>query len=85
MAIMAPERVGDVRHVDAGHRLEQLAREVDRGAVAAGGHVEPAWWAYADKVRHVVDAQGLAVSVFITITLGTPATSVMGAKSFCGS
>ena len=29
--------------------------------------------------------RALAFSVFTTITFGTPATSVMGVKSFCGS
>ena len=32
--------VGHVHHVDAGHHLEQLARHVDRGAVAGRRHVE---------------------------------------------
>ena len=32
--------VREVRHVHAGHALEQFARQVDRGAVAAGSHVE---------------------------------------------
>ena len=31
------------------------------------------------------DQDRLAFSAFMTITLGTPATKVMGAKSFCGS
>ncbi len=50
--------VGHVQHVGAGHALEQFAREVDGGAVAAGGHVELARMGLgvADEVLHARDA-----------------------------
>ena len=42
-------------------------------------------FAYLMKSATVLMPSALARSAFITITLGTPATSVIGAKSFCGS
>ena len=41
--------------------------------------------AYLMKSGTLLMPSSCARLVFITITLGTPATRVMGAKSFCGS
>ena len=51
--------VGNMRHADTSHRLEQLAGQVDGGAAAARGHVELAGMAarILDEVWHAVDAQ----------------------------
>ncbi len=52
--------VREVDHVGAGHRLEELARQVDRGAVAARRHVELARVGarVGDQRAHVGDAVG---------------------------
>ena len=51
--------VGEVDHEGAGARLEELARQVDRGAVAAGRHVQLArvGLGITDQVGHGIDLQ----------------------------
>ena len=53
--------VGEVEQVGAGHALEQLAAQMDRGAVAARRHVQLARIRarVADQVGDVLDAGGL--------------------------
>ena len=52
-----------MQHEGAGHALEQLAGQMDRRAVAAGGHVHLAGvgLGHADEILHVVNALGLGL------------------------
>jgi hypothetical protein len=63
-----------VRHEDAAMLLNKLAGQVDRGAVAAGRHVQLAGigLGVADEVGRVWMLRAAAFSALTTITLGTP-------------
>ena len=80
--------VGDVHHEHAGLGLEHLAGQMPGAAVAAGAVVQRAGVGLriGDQVGAPWRCLSLcAVSTFITSTLGTCATSVIGVKSRSGS
>ena len=85
-AAPGPSRGREVDHVGAGHGLEEFAGEVDRGAIAAAGHVQLAGVGLrATRIRSGTPLMPIARPWPVYHQhVGTP-TSVTGTKSFTWS
>jgi len=78
--------VRHVKHVDAGHHLEQLARHVRRSPVTGGGHSDFAWIGLGerDELGTVVAVTDGCTSITLVSSI-VPATGALSRRKSYGS